>query len=346
MINKNDITSLSIDNSFFLKGLDYALISWTSTFNRMGKPNPYERLQKIIIGIIAENALEKHLIENKIEYETNGKTKWYEVDRYDIGINEFAIDVKASFLNLKSAFIQGKLNNLFDDKNAWFLKCHALVPLDQFNPGTNERRVHKRDKVYVFPFIEGFFTVSRDTGNLVHAFWDYKWLKRAEQKDLPNLGNLVIKYSGTLNKSHIKIYGTTAKNTVCIEKVKLNSNEIITKNDFFQVFSVEWVGKSPDSKLQIISKNLKLKEIIKPELSFELEKTEDGYWPVENNWQSLTIHNPKVHLLGWIKEEDFRIIGKEFKRFTHSIEQYPETKVDNWGCLVKELESIKNINKI
>lgn len=346
MIKKNEIVSISIDKSFFLKGLDYALISWTSTFNRMGKPNPYVRLQKIILGIIAENAFEKFLIDNKINYETNGKTKWYEVDRYDIGINDFAIDVKANFLDLKSTFIQNKLNNLFEDKAAWFLKCHALVPLDQFNPGTSERRVHKRNKVYVFPFIEGHFNENIDTGFLVHTFWDYKWLKRAEQKNLPNLGRLTIKYNGTLDNSYIKIYGTTSKNNVCIEQIKLTSSEIISKNDFFQVFSMEWIGISPDGILQVFSKVLNLKEVVKPNLSFSLEKTDDGYWPSENNWQSLAIHNCNVHLLGWIYEEEFRIIGKEYKRFTHTIEQYSETKVDNWGCFVRELEPIKNINKI
>ncbi|KAA6340378.1 hypothetical protein EZS27_011753 [termite gut metagenome] len=140
MVNQNDIVKVDIDDSFFSKGLEYALISWTSTFNRMGKPNPYSRLQKIILGIIAEKAFEGFLTKNNIDYETNGKTKWYEIDRYDIGIGGFAIDVKANFLDLNSPFIRSKQqNHLFDNKESWFLKCHALVPLDQFNPGKNKR---------------------------------------------------------------------------------------------------------------------------------------------------------------------------------------------------------------
>ena len=90
----------------FEKGLDYALKSWTSTFNRMGKPNPYSRIEKILIGIIAENAVENYLRDCEIPYNEKGKTRWYEKDRYDIGIGNYAIDVKANFLDQKSSYIQ------------------------------------------------------------------------------------------------------------------------------------------------------------------------------------------------------------------------------------------------
>lgn len=347
MIKQNDIVSLKVHEDWFRSGLNYALMSWTSTFNRMGKPNPYSRIEKIVLGIVAEYAVEKYLKSINVKYETHGKTKWYEEDRYDIGISGFAIDVKSNFLDLGSIYIQNKISNIFEDKLDWFLKCHALVPLDQLNPGTNERRAHKRDKVYIFPFIEGNFNESIFTNTLTHTFWDYKWLKRAEFKDLPNLGNVLIDYSGKKNGASINIYGTTSKNQACIEHFDLNSGETGTKNDFFQIFSVEWTGKEiPDGVLKFYSKKLKLKETINPKSSFELEKLEDGYWPKDNDWQSLKLYNAEVHLLGWIYEEDFRIVGSEQKRFTKTIEQYSEIKVDNLGCLISELEPMNSINKI
>ena len=338
---------MQIQDDWYRSGLEYALISWTSTFNRMGKPNPYSRIEKIILGIIAEAAIEKYLKSTKVDFETHGKTKWYETDRYDIGINGFALDVKSNFLDLNSPYIINKLTNIFDNKLKWFLKCHALVPLDQFNPGANERRAHKRDKVYIFPFIEGNFNESQTPLPLIHTFWDYKWLKRAEFKDLPNLGNISIEYSGNKKGASIIIYGTTKKNEACIERFKLDNGKLETKNDFFQIFSVEWTGENkPDGVLKFYSKNLKLNEIINPKCSFELEKLNDGYWPKENNWQSLKLYNSQVYILGWIYEEDFRIVGSEQKRFTKTIEQYSEIKVDNWGCLVNELEPMKSIKDI
>jgi hypothetical protein len=347
VITANDIVKIDIQEQWFRKGLEYALISWTSTFNRMGKPNPYIRIEKILLGIIAELAIEEYLISSNIEFETNGKTKWHDVDRYDIGINGFAIDVKSNFLDLNSAYLNLKLPRNIKDKLDWFLKCHALVPLDQFNPASSERRAHKRDKVYIFPFIEGNFKEAAGNEALVHTFWDYKWLKRAEYKDLPALGKLSIQYNGTAKAASICIYGTTKKNVACFEHVNLKSNKIETKNDFFQVFSIEWTGQNiPDGLLKINSNKLNIEERIKPECSFELEKRVDGYWPIENNWQSLKLYNSQVYMLGWISEEDFRIAGKVEKRFTKTIEQYSEIKVDNWGCLIEELEPLIALNSL
>ncbi len=347
MLKENDIVSLKVNDKWFKSGLNYALMSWTSTFNRMGKPNPYSRIEKIILGIIAEAAIENYLKTSKIKFETKGKTKWYEADRYDIGINGYAIDVKSNFLDTDSQYIINKFANIQGDKFKWFLKCHALVPLDQFNPGVNERRAHKRDKVYIFPFIEGFFNEEKFNKTLVHAFWDYKWLKRAECKGLPNLGNVEVGYTGTKNNASIRIYGTTSKNKACIEDVLLANNQVLTYNNFYQIFSIEWTGNElPDGIIRIKSKKLKLEEVINPKCSFELEKKVDKYWPIENDWQSLKLYKSEVHLLGWIYEEEFRVKGKEEKRFTKTIEQYSEIKVDNWGCLVNELEPMKLIDKI
>jgi hypothetical protein len=347
MIKVRDIVSIKVDNKWFKNALNYALISWTSTFNRMGKPNPYSRIEKIILGIIAEAAFEQYLRDNCLDFETQGKTKWYEADRYDIGIKGFAIDVKSNFLDLRSPYLIEKFSNVGADKLNWFLKCHSLVPIDQFNPGANERRAHKRDKVYIFPFIEGYFDEDSFSKFLVHAFWDYKWLKRAEYKTLPNLGHIQIEYTGRIEGASIKIFGTTSKNKSCVENYKLNDKKGQSINDFYQIFSIQWTGKEmPNGVLKISSKILKLKELIYPKCSFELEKTDSGYWPIENNWQSLKLYNSEVHLLGWIDEEEYRIIGSEQKRFTKNIEQYSETKVDNWGCLVKELEPMYTINKL
>ena len=346
MIKKEDIIVIKLKQEWFKKGLDYALMSWTSIFNRMGKSNPYSRIQKIILGIIAEEAFEQYLIDNNISYEKNGRTKWYEEDRYDIGIKKFVIDVKANFLDLNSAFIQSKISNLFEDKYTWFTKCHALVPLDQLNPGNNKKRVHMRNKIYIFPFIEGISAISSKSKCLVHSFWDYKWLKRSEHKNLSNLGNLNINYNGSLNDSYIIIYGTLEQKKACIERLYLNKKTLQTKNDFFQVFSILWCGKPPSGLLTIQSKSLKLEESVKPLLSFILKPTKDGYWPIENNWQNLWLDNCTIYLLGWIYEEDFRVIGKKYPRFTHTIEQYAETKVDNWGCFISELEPIGKIKSV
>lgn len=345
MVKKTDIVSVPFKKEWLVESLDYALISWTSTFNRMGKPNPYLRIQKILIGLIAEKAFEDYLNHHGISYETNGKTKWYESDRYDIGINNYAVDVKSSFLDLNSSHINKKFQN-FQDKYEWFTRCHALVPIDQFNAGSSKRRTHKRDKVYLFPFVEGNFDFENVSFPLIHAFWDYRWIKRAEFKNLKDLGHLKIKYYGN-SESSIVIYGTSAEKAKCVEKLSLSKFlDVRTKNNFFQIFSILLEGEPPNGQLSIQSTEIDLTETIFPNTKFELEKTDNGYFPRQNNWQCLNLFNPEIHLLGWIYEEDLRVEGSEFKRFSKSIEQYSEIKVDNWGCFINELMPIKNLNSI
>ncbi len=340
MITTNDIVKLPVKEDSLSAGLDYALLSWTSTFNRMGKPNPYSRIEKILVGLAAEQEFINYLDAKHIPYELKGRTRWYEVDRYDIGINGTPVDVKGNFLDLSSPHIQKKYDSLFMTKEEWFLKCHALVPEDQFNCSST-RRVRKN---YLFPFIEGYFMKNAMVGPLVHAFWDYRWLKKGLYKDDTSTGHLLIGYDIPNKDASVKVYGTSAKNTCCIEEIKLDKKHIISKNQFHQVFSVIWTGKTlPQGKLTIRKDGVRLKETIYNSCDFELEKTTDGYAPSVNNWQSFKLYKYSIYLLGWINENDFRVIGDLYPRFSHNIEQYGDTKVDNWGCLVEELEPISSI---
>jgi len=346
-LQTKDIVKIEYQKRWFDIGLDYALISWTSTFNRMGKPNPYSRVQKIILGLVAELAFEQYLLEEKIRYEKTGRTKWYEEDRYDIGLKGYALDVKANFLDLKTPFILKSLPKIEEKKFGWFLGCQALVPLDQFNPGKNDRRQHNRDKIYIFPFIEGFFNECMGSECLVHTFWNYSWLKKAEYVGTPNLGYLKITYNGTLSTNTIKIYGTTAKNEACIETITLNKHRLETRNNFYQVFSIQWIGDCPNGTLTVTSPTLKVSEIVEPEDSFGLSKNaEDVYEPYCNNWQNLLLNKCALYLLGWLDEESMRIEGKVIPRFTKNIRQYSETKVDNWGCLISDLNPMSDLRSI
>ena len=344
----DDIIVCKYSQKFFLPSLDYALKSWTSTFNRMGKPNPYSRVEKILIGLIAEFAVENYLKDLNIKINITGKTKWYEEDRYDLGIGGYAIDVKGSFIDLNSQYHSSIFNNMFFNEFEWYTNCHALVPLDQFNPGNNPKRKHKKEKIYIFPFIKGNFNKNVLEGTLIHTFWDYRWLKRAEFKNLPSLSNLDISYNGKLGSSSIILYGTTKEKEICVEKINLDRNNIVTRNQYFQIFSILWDGVQPSGTLEIRSDALKLYEQINPSANFDLQKNinGNGYYPKVNDWQNLDINNCEIILLGWIDEAKLRIIGRKYPRFCKDITQYSEIKVDNWGCQISDLNSMSSIKNI
>lgn len=337
----DDIVKLKVDNESLMRGLDYALLSWTSTFNRMGKPNPYSRMQKIMIGVAAEVELQKYLESNRIKYGLKGQTKWYQVDRYDISINNVPIDVKANMLDLNNQYILDKIHDTPIDK--WLLKCQALVPLDQFNC----KSARKIKKCYVFPFICGRFDPDNGSDPFIHAFWDYRWLKKGDFKKDTTCSNLRLSYTQPSSNASLRIYGTSGDKQACIEDIDLSKANVLTKNKFFQVFSILWTGTSkPVGDLSIKWLHNNLKEKIKADLSFNLEKTKDGYVPTLNNWQSMQMFNYDIYIAGWIHENDMRVDGREYKRFSKEVEQYQEIKVDNWGCDVVDLNPLKNINEL
>ena len=208
-VTPNDIKSVLVKDEWIMQGLKYGQLSWTQTFNRMGKASPYKKIQNITLGKIAESAVLDYLKNKKIKYTLKGSTKWYEIDIDDLEINNSQVDVKSYFIDNKSSYIRSKKIGIDNDaKLKWYSKCHALVPADQIASRT--RGNPKMKKVFIFVFIEGTVN-SNSNKHVMHAFWNYSWIKKAEQKDAAHLGVLEI-----VNKSskplHLVIYWTTEKN--------------------------------------------------------------------------------------------------------------------------------------
>lgn len=337
MITTNDIITLPISNNSLSSGLDYALISWACTFNRMGTNNLYRRLEKILIGVASESELIALLKSQNTSYNLLGRTRWYEHDRYDISINGTAVDLKTNFLDTSNVHILKKYNSLNSTKEDWFLNCTALVPKDQFL----SKAKHKVDINYIFSFAEGKFNENNLCSPLVHAFWDYRWLKKAQCRNDFSTEQLDIFYDAPSDDVSIKIFGSSSRNVSCIEEIMLNRCHVKTKNAFHQVFSVLWTGMHiPSSKLVITKSQSNLREEIDCTTGFDTIRNGNLFTISMNNWQSLKLYQPQIHFLGWINIQDLQVIGQTYPRFTHTIEQYAETEVANIGCPVRELSSL------
>ncbi len=345
-MKKSDIVSIdTVPKKHKQNAISYALKSWTSTFNRMSTPNPYKRIERIYMGLLCEQAFESYLKEKKISYDASGKTRWYDADRYDIGINNCAIDLKSNFIDFNNPYIATKLSQEPDILN-WFLDCTALVPLDQFNPAKSERRSHKKKKVYAFAFIDGKFENQMKNPIYVHAFWGYEWLKKGTHKGGINLGRLKFTSKSNSN-SKIIIYGTSSEKNLVVEEVTLSSKETLSKTNFYQVFSLHLDDKIPEKDIKIECSNHNFSETIKPNSNFSYSKNADGEFEInENNWINIELVNPKIHILGWVDEESLRVDGYKSPRFDKKIEQYSETKVDNWAYPVSELNPMSKISSI
>lgn len=335
------VTNYDLD---FSRALDYGLISWPVTFNRMGK-GPYERIQNIVKGLLPEQALQNYLDENEIESDLKGRTIWHKKDQYDIRINDVPLDLKSFFIDKNKSYYQQQLEK-YNDSLSFMYDCTALVPADQF--------VSKVIKHYVFAFTEGHFTDAGSNPCYVHAFWHNPWLKKTSwlKKEAPNkykknLGKLVI-HNPSSSDASITIYGTSKEKTSSIETVNLDGSEITTVNNYYQVFSLKLNGDIPSKTLKIYTEFSDLEETINPVIGYEDKKNPDGKGKIvlQNDWMDMEMQYNPITFVGWLNKEDFAVVGRLVKRFNKATITYQETKTDNLGCSISDLKPMSEIGNL
>jgi hypothetical protein len=216
------------------------------------------------------------------------------------------------------------------------------VPADQV--AAKNRGSTKAGKAYVFVFVEGT-VASNPKKHVMHAFWDYRWLKKAEHKDAPFLGELTFS-SSTKKELELTIYGTSEPKKAVIEKIKLLNGSAISKNKFHQVFALYAESGLPDSNLIVKSKSSGLEEVIKPELSFDVDNSVKPLKLINNEWNSVDVQIDFCYIAGWVDKEDFLVISKEYPRYTKIFEQYEDTLTSNFGCEVIKLEAMSHIGNL
>ena len=298
-------------------------------------------MEKIIVGKVSEDSVFKIFDNEQIVYDTKGKTKWYQIDQYDVALKDHPVDIKSNFIDLNNSYFLKRIPGNDGDIRKWICSFHSLVPMDQMN--ATKRSLKTKTKKYIFAYIEGKFGPGKNSV-VVHAFWDYKWLKKGEEKNSARVGKLKISYASK-DKNFLTIYGTTEKNKAVIEKIELGK-AVTTKHDFYQIFSIKFEEGFPQSVLTIKSDNLNLTEKINPEIKFDITKEEKVIISVENNWSQIWLNDCRVHVAGFIDEDEFKIVAEVLPRYSKNIEQYQDTLADNFGCMVHELNPIMELKKI
>ena len=341
MITQADIAVLPVRTEWIDVGVDYALRSWAATYNRLGKKNIYSRLSKIVVGVVAEQATRAALEDYEIEFDSEGATAWYAIDRYDLGVRGKSIDIKSIFVDrdnkdqMKKLARTGCLADLQDN----LVKFTALVPEDQFNSVSAKKRAG-REKIYVFPVVDAHSAVSPTDGRICHLMWDYKWLKKAEEKDSPSLGKLTVT---SQRGGKIRLIGTTSKNTLVVEDIKVDGTSRETKNSFWQLFAIELSGKGAID-LVVKTEFGRLTEKIKAEFGFEIGSGE--HEPSQNDWMPVGLGSGTVYVCGFATDRTLRVKGRSYPRFSKDVLQYSDTLISNWGLSFKQLSPWPNLSSV
>ena len=168
-IDSSDIEICAIKDSWLKSSIEYALMSWTAHYNRMGKASPYSRMEKIVVGKVSEYAFFNLLKQKSIAFDLLGQTNWYQKDQYDAAINGHIVDIKSNFIDLNNKFYLKKNPSEIEQKLRWILKFQALVPADQL--AGSRKSLKTNPKLFVFAYLEGRFA-AKSKGIISHAFWD------------------------------------------------------------------------------------------------------------------------------------------------------------------------------
>ncbi|MEM2175309.1 MAG: hypothetical protein QXI58_06785 [Candidatus Micrarchaeia archaeon] len=348
-ITEKDIRIMEALDKFVETGTKYAEKSWVYTFNRMGKADIYERMRNIVKGIIPQAAFEFLLKQKKINYQTKPRERWYEINRYDIFVDNRKYDIKANFIDTSKR----EFRNLSPDNVTPLLDCSALVPTDQLH----SRSMEDND-IYIFCFLTGeiknlnnyqpnrMLFREKDGNWILHGFWEYqfikppKWIKKHGNESLGKI-TIISKNKNDDGKEFL-VGGTKEEKNFYVEKVKLNNCEATTKEEFFQLFFIRPLDCLIPYEKLIIKTEAGYEEIIHPKGGFKTQKIRGKIQLRQNDWNDIWIYNPTIYFVGYMTKKEFLNKSEEIERFDKTVKQF-EPKTLNNRLYVYQLRPIDEI---
>ena len=318
-LTASDLVQLKCETGDIQAGIQYASRSLHYTYNRMHL-QPADRLRKIVVGKIFERAFQRWLTKHDVKYDFAGETTFDKKDRYDIGINGRACDLKSYLLRRKDQISQ------VESSPARLLKASALVPLDQItNPNL------KPTDIYIFGFITG--QEARDLLDLqtlqekdlphclLHvvdqAIWQFTANNQSPQK-------IILKSNARL-PNDIQLGGLDEHGRFVQETLKLNPQNRVESNQnytaLFYVRPLQWL----DGELGITYATLHKPEIISP-----------------NDWQNIWLYGRQIFLCGWMNKREFRKKSERLPAGGQTL-QYTRTKTINCTLPIQELRPMADL---
>ena len=342
-IDVKDYITYNVNDKWIEHGCEYAQLSWTHTYNRMGRADIFYKMKNIVKGIVAQDGIESHLSKLNIQYKKKDRTRWYETDRYDLEVSGKKYDVKANRV----------ANDFTNPKD--LLKYSALVPSDQLHA-----RSLNDDDIYIFAFIDykenehpPFYdprsSLDKFTGSphgkwIVHGFWDYDFIRR-KKSTIDRVGTLEIKSNDQKDCGiTFELGGTTEPKKAYYEQIKLNNlvPHGFSTADFYELFYIRPISnKLPNGKITI-STSEGANDEINPLMGFASKIVNRETKIQQNDWGDIWLYDCKVYYVGYMTKGDFKKNSEELKRFDKTVYQF-ETQTNNNRMYVKDLAPVSDL---
>jgi len=150
MISLSDLLHLPYTRDLTEAGIAYALRSMPHTYYRMGA-SQYDRLRRIVAGVVVELAFRRYLSEQNIPFDVKGATPFTDPERYDVSLGGRRCEIKSFLISYREQISEMKKNPQA------VLKAPALVPSDQ-----NAAEGHLDNDIYLFAFLSGLIAASQE----------------------------------------------------------------------------------------------------------------------------------------------------------------------------------------
>jgi hypothetical protein len=344
-----DFVRRKISDRAITRACQYAQVSLTRTYNRMGTPYFDRRLIRIVAGVAAEATFLEWLQEMQIPYSLKGRTPWYAADRSDIVIAGYRCDVKT--LDAHQPFTN--LAELLD----W---C-ALVPVDQI----------RHADIYVFGYVSARVNYGAaemqplpNTASsyrwLTHVPWQWEWYKRDERKD-PPLGHLSCHITNPADAGAVIELGGTKihrrnKRIAFSERITLSTSSQSSQHQFYELLYVRWLAERlPAGAIVIEAGTSKLCETIPSVIGFIPSKEsrqrkqskqceQSRRPPLLNGWYDIWLYDAEVVFVGWASQEMVR----EWPILKHKQPCPPvsATQTRNYHGFVRQLEPLNALARL
>jgi hypothetical protein len=281
--------------------------------------SPYERLRRIVAGVVVELAFRRCLAEQDIPFDILGATPFTDPDHYDVSLGGRRCDIKSFLITHREQIREMKRSP------GIVLNAPALVPSDQ-----NAAEGHSNNDIYLFAFLSGLVAVSpADVETIIQSSQPHHLIHvMPEAWNRPMkwnpLGRLVLK-SESDEMLTVEIGGQDAGRAMRSLLVQLAPRTRVQIDE--ELFSLSYVHcKTPvPARLGLHSPQLEETHIVHP-----------------SDWGNIWVYGLDILLAGFLTRGEFNRRAS-FLREGARVFQYDRTRTKNLAVSVCDLKPLAEL---
>ena len=318
MITSPDIIHLPYTPDLTEGGIAYAVRSLPNAYQRVGG-SPYDRLRRVVAGVIVELAFRRYLSEQNIPFEVKGARPFTDPERYDVSLGGRRCDIQSFLISYREQISEMKRNPQV------LLNAPALVPSDQ-----NAAEGQSDKDIYLFAFLAGLIAASQadlqkamDAGQpsyLIHVLPE-AWRRPATWNPF---GVLVLK-SESAETQVVEIGGQDERREMRTSVMEIPPKTRVKLEQGFHSVAYIHIKSLSNARIGIHSPALQETHIINAP-----------------DWGNIWVYGLDILLAGYLTREEFNHRASSILPGAR-VFQYDRTRTKNLAVTVSDLKPLSDL---